>query len=98
MSFVKYHLPCPKCGGSDPVSVDEKGNGYCFSCQTYLKDYDGENETVSDIKTYQRNSMNTSQGSFNELTDRGISWDTAKKYGVKSILNSDGSINSHIYP
>tara|TARA_R110002051_G_scaffold323981_1_gene419454 strand:- start:13001 stop:14656 length:1656 start_codon:yes stop_codon:yes gene_type:complete len=98
MSFVKYHLPCPKCGGSDPVSVDEKGNGYCFSCQTYLKDYDGENETVSDIKTYQRNSMNTSQGSFNELTDRGISLDTAKKYGVKSILNSDGSINSHIYP
>ena len=98
MAFVKYHLPCPECGGSDPVSLNEDGSGYCFSCNIRIKDYYGSNENVSDIKTYQRNSMNTSEGSFNELTDRNISIDTAKKYGVKSVLNSDGSINSHIYP
>ena len=56
MSFVKFHLPCDKCGGSDPVSVDAKGNGYCFSCNTYLKNYDNGGDSitvpVSDIKTY----------------------------------------------
>ena len=77
MAFVKYHLPCPECGGSDPVSVDQDGNGYCFSCSTFLKDYENKKDNVSEIKTYQRNSMNTSQGSFNELTDRSISLDTA---------------------
>ena len=39
MSLIKHKLPCPKCGGSDPVSLDEKGAGYCFSCDTYFKNY-----------------------------------------------------------
>ena len=42
--------------------------------------------------------MNNAEGSFNPLTDRGISLETAKKYGVKSILNSSGAVCSHIYP
>ena len=102
MSFVKFHLPCDKCGGSDPVSVDAKGNGYCFSCNTYLKNYDNGGDSitvpVSDIKTYQRNSLNYSDGSFNALADRGISLDTAKKYGVKSVVDSSNKITTHFYP
>lgn len=102
MSFVKFHLPCTECGGSDPVSVDADGNGYCFSCQTYLRNYDNGGDSipapVSEIKTYQRNSLNYNDGSFNALTDRGITLDTAKKYGVKSILNSSNKITTHFYP
>ena len=94
MPFVKFHLPCTKCGGSDPVSVDQDGNGYCFSCQTYLPNYDGDSTNVSDFKTYQRNSKMTSfkEGSFQELKDRNISLNTAKTYGVKS------DDNHHYYP
>ncbi len=51
MAFVKYHLPCPECGGSDPVSLNEDGSGYCFGCNTHIKDYYGSNQNVSDIKT-----------------------------------------------
>ena len=100
MAFVKFHLPCTKCGGSDPVSVDADGHGYCFSCNTYLRNYEdgGVPDQVSDFKTYKRNAMNYSDGGFNQLSDRGISVDTAKKYGVKSILNSSNKITTHFYP
>lgn len=93
MAFVKYHLPCHKCGGSDPVSVDQDGHGYCFSCNTFLRDYDKGETTIPDIKTYQRNAnMGSDEGTFQALDDRRISLDTAKKYGVKS------SPNTHYYP
>ena len=98
MSFVRFHLPCPLCGGSDPVSVDEKGHAYCFSCNSHIKNYDGEDTEVADFKTYKRNAMNTSEGEFVELSDRGISLNTAKKYGVKAVLNSEGSPIRHMYP
>ena len=100
MAFVKYHLPCPLCGGSDPVSVDEKVHGYCFSCNTHIKNYkEGESPTdVTDFKTYQRNSMNSLEGNFVELTDRNISLNTAKKYGVKAVVNSSNVPIKHMYP
>lgn len=103
MAFVKTHLPCPDCGGSDPASLNEDGSLYCFSCDKLIKNHDSSstpsitNDPI-EFKTYRNNSMNTSDGSFNALTDRGISLDTAKKYGVKSILNSKGDIDTHIYP
>ncbi len=101
MAFVKFHLPCPECGGSDPVSVDEKGNGYCFSCNTFLRDYEG-GETITskitDLETHKRNAMNYSDGSFSALSDRNITLDTVKKYGVKSISDSSNKTVTHFYP
>jgi len=40
----------------------------------------------------------SSTGEFYALTDRNISLDTAKKYGVKSIKNQSGAIVEHTYP
>jgi len=108
--FVKFHLPCPSCGGSDPVSVNDNGSGYCFSCTKYFPNYDTpevqQPDTVTDFVEYQRNTK-MEQGSstatpnpsasFNELTDRKISLATAKKYGVRSTIR-DGKIDKHYYP
>lgn len=106
MAFVKMHLPCPRCGGSDPASLNEDGSAWCFSCAERISNYEDEvagvvpTTKVSDFKTYQRNSMNTTvnDGEFADLTDRGISVATARKYGVKVSKNSDGSIAKHHYP
>jgi twinkle protein len=99
MAFVKTHLPCPECGGSDPASLNEDGSMYCFSCDKLIPNHDNSiSPTPIEFKTYKNNSVNTSDGSFNALTDRSISLDTAKKYGVKSILNSKGEVDTHIYP
>ena len=104
MPFVKHKLPCPACGGSDPVSVNDNGSGFCFSCRTYLPNYStAEVQQDDDVETefeiHQRNSKmnNSSTATFNELTDRKISLATAKKYGVKSTTK-DGKIDKHYYP
>ena len=103
MSLIKHKLPCPKCGGSDPVSLDEKGAGYCFSCDTYFKNYMEEvegsptkNEPI-DIKPYRNNAMNNSEGEFLALTDRGISLGAAKTFGVKAVKDYNGKIVKHLY-
>jgi len=103
MPFVKHKLPCPACGGSDPVSVNDNGSGFCFSCRTYLPNYSTAEVQHNDVETefeiHQRNSKmnNSSTATFNELTDRKISLETAKKYGVKSTL-LNGKIDKHYYP
>ena len=103
MPLIKHKLPCPSCGGSDPVSVDQDGAGYCFSCQTNFFNYEKAcdsplEQTPTDIKTYRNNSMNDAEGEFVSLTDRNISIDTAKKYGVKAVTNYKGEIIKHLYP
>ena len=104
MPFVKHKIPCPACGGSDPVSVNDNGYGFCFSCRTYLPNYStAEVQQDDDVETefeiHRRNSKmnNSSTATFNELTDRKISLATAKKYGVKSTT-LNGKIDKHYYP
>ena len=38
------------------------------------------------------------EGDFNALHDRGISLTTAKKYGVRSVVNSKNEVSRHFYP
>jgi twinkle protein len=103
MAFVKHHLPCPKCGGSDPVGLNDDGSAYCFSCNTYMKNYNeetGEVEAVEELISEAPHHHNTysSGGEFYALSDRGISLETAKKYGVRSVKNHKGEIVEHSYP
>ena len=109
MGFAKYHLPCPECGGSDPVSVNDDGSGYCFSCTKFFKNYESacrssftpENDFCKqpvDIKPYRNNAMNNAEGEFIALKDRRISLKSAKTFGVKAIKNLQGEIVKHLYP
>lgn len=98
MPFVKHNLPCPECGGSDPVSQNDDGSAYCFSCNTYFKDYgtsEVQQDNITDFESYQ---PRQDGASYNALTDRGISIETAKKYGVKSTTTVGGQVTSHHYP
>tara|TARA_Y100000356_G_scaffold135238_1_gene147591 strand:+ start:2222 stop:3844 length:1623 start_codon:yes stop_codon:yes gene_type:complete len=74
--FVK-HGPCSNCGSSDAVGVYEDGHGYCFSCNTYHKDYDKDTATTKPIKS---NTTHTSLTNvrFAALTKRNISEETCK--------------------
>ena len=98
MAFVKHNLPCHSCGGSDPVSQNADGSAYCFSCNTYFKDYstsEVQQDNITDFESYQ---PRQDGASFNALTDRDISIETAKKYGVKSTTTVGGQVTSHLYP
>lgn len=105
MAFVKYQLPCPKCGGSDPVSLNDNGSAYCFSCNSYMRDYEKEMNggSVEELVTENyipkpKPTTHIQTGEYYALSDRGISLETAKKYGVKSVKNHNGEIVEHAYP
>jgi twinkle protein len=97
MAFVKFHQPCVYCGGSDPVSVNDNGTALCFSCRKWYKNYEEESNNVVDFKEEKNNLKVDSSGQFIALTDRSISQNTAKKYGVKAV-ESAGKVVQHSYP
>ena len=37
MAFKKIHQPCPDCGGTDPLAVNEDGSTKCFNCGSYKR-------------------------------------------------------------
>jgi len=53
---------------------------------------------ASVAKTLQTNTVATQQGSFEALTDRGITLETCKKYNVTVTKDFDGEITHHNYP
>ena len=109
MAFVKMHLPCTLCSSSDAAGLNEDGSAFCFSCRGYIKDYEGVTEEniieENEFEIHKRNkkmedfdqpSAQTSTG-FVELTDRKISLETAKKYGVRATI-INGEVVTHQYP
>jgi|TARA_R110000744_G_scaffold78741_2_gene155055 twinkle protein len=97
LKFTEYHLPCSKCDSSDAVSVNEDGSAKCFSCEAFFPDYKGNKTVVKTTQNYTK-TLNINGGAFGALSDRNISVDTAKKYGVKVVYDSQGRIAQHIYP
>ena len=97
-TFVKHKLPCPSCGGSDPVSMNNDGSAKCFSCGTFFTYYKNPKGTTTIKKVNNTSYLNAYTGTSGSLTDRNISEKTATKYGVRVVYNSDGSIAEHIYP
>ena len=97
--FIKHKLPCPKCGGSDPVSLNANGSAKCFSCESFFPNYE-EATTGSVVETKQptESFVSSYTGAYGELTDRGISQQTATKFGVKVVTDRNGKVTQHIYP
>ena len=100
--FVRHKLPCPSCGGSDPVSMNEDKSAHCFSCEAHFPNYvdacDGKIMDTNPRPKVSNTFLNTYNGSFGALTDRCISEDTAKKYGVRHVVSADNKVSQHIYP
>jgi twinkle protein len=92
------HSTCSNCGSSDANSQYEDGSWWCFSCHTYTKKEEGDNDMASVAKTLQTNTVATQQGSFEAITDRGITLETCKKYNVTVTKDFDGEITHHNYP
>jgi twinkle protein len=98
--FVKHRQPCPSCNGSDPVSINEDGSAKCFSCGTFFTDYKNPNGVtqINIAPKLEKTFFDSYRGTFGALTDRGISEEVSKKYGVRVVYHKDGSVAEHIYP
>ena len=82
-TFVETCLPCPECGSSDALAVNEDGSTKCFSCGTF--DPIGNSERIYDKQmtkktTEKLNPNGFIRGEALAITPRGINLDTCKKY------------------
>jgi twinkle protein len=100
LKFIKYHQPCPACGSSDALSINENGSGKCFSCQKFFPNLDSSLNLNQENANMQETikEVNAHGGVFAKLTDRNISKETAEKYGVKVVYDTNGTLAQHIYP
>ena len=83
LKFVKKHQPCSKCGSSDALSINEDGSSKCFSCDEFFPRNKVNNETIEQDELTIIEDDNKQEGVFAPLSDRQISLETAKKYGVR---------------
>lgn len=94
MTFVKSKLPCPlpDCDSSDGYHVDEKGDGFCFSCNRPNKDT-GE-PLAKEVKTPV--GLTPLTDVHRGFVDRGFTEDTIKRYRVN--VGKEGSPYVAKYP
>lgn len=71
MPFVSTHKPCPDCGSSDALSIDDRGWSTCFSCST-------RKAPEGNIVTLQQPSPD--EGKYLPIQDRRISSATCRLY------------------
>ena len=95
LKFIKKHQPCPNCGSSDARSINENGTSKCFSCNKFFKS-DGSHIDQESVSVFENKPEQ--EGVYASLSDRQISLETAKKYGVKISYNTKGVIAKHYYP
>jgi len=101
LKFIKYHQPCPACKSSDALSINEDGSAKCFSCNEFFPNKNNINTykpKVNDTMQETIRELNAHGGIYAKLTDRGISKESAEKYGVKVVYDSSGKLAQHIYP
>ena len=97
LKFVKKHQPCPNCGSSDARSINNNGTSKCFSCEKFFKSYENK-ETIERDEIATVETKIEQEGVYAPLSDRQISLETAKKYGVRISYDSKGVIAKHHYP
>jgi twinkle protein len=98
-NFVK-HVPCPSdsCGSSDACAIFDDGHMFCFSCRSFFpgdESYKKEHDMPFDNNNYQQPAV---KGYISAITDRGITKETAEKYGVRIQQDSSGAVVKHYYP
>jgi twinkle protein len=84
------HIACPdkdNCGSSDGYCIDEKGKGYCFSCQKGFNNGSVDFEDEKENERYDTGKLSNLKvgGAYQFLKDRGISRDTCEFFDVKVV-------------
>ena len=77
MGWQQTHLPCPDCGSSDALSINDEGWSVCFSCEKRKPPVDGK-PTIK--PTSKRMTDLLTDLEFVALPKRGITIDTCKKF------------------
>lgn len=91
-SFVEVNLPCPECGSSDALAINEDGSTKCFSCGTFdpIANRETKENMRTEKKTTRPNPHGFIKGEALPIAPRGINLDTCKKYSYHIGKNDYG--------
>lgn len=87
-SFIETNQPCPDCGSSDALAINEDGSTKCFSCESFNPKGGGQEKLNPTMK--KQNNFEYLKGEASPLPARGIHLDTCKKYNYKVGKNEKG--------
>jgi len=94
MTYLKTHQPCPDCGGSACVTVNDWGT-YCHKCN--IKKYDKDTTQMEpEKKVIPMNTQKKADFKYSDIADRKISLATCKKYDV-SVAKEGNMVTQHQY-
>jgi twinkle protein len=103
MAFIQHNAKCPSCG-KNHLSINADGSSKCFyaTCNAFHpapnKESNVSNITQPAVERKVKPMQTSTEGTYAALTDRRISEDTARKYGVKVVHGMDGKPREHQYP
>lgn len=91
--LIRAHIPCSKCGSHD-ANAEYTDHYYCYSCGTRVpKD---KTETITLLERKQIRMEQIEEGKIREIADRRITEETARKFGVRTLVK-DHRIAKHFY-
>ena len=92
MNYIKTHQPCPDCGSTDALCINEDGSTFCFSCERRkgAEEMDIEVGVLEDIEDFTVPAL--TEGIVKSIADRGITKSTCRAYGVTQL------VDTHLYP
>ena len=101
----KDHQSCPICGHHKCLTVFSNGNAWCHSHNSdgdspwnYAEALKNRSSETPNPKPQLITPTKIEGDVFSSLDDRKISEDTARKYGVTVVFNTQGKIVQHLYP
>jgi len=95
-NFVKY-TPCENCGSSDAKALYDDGQTHCYACDTHGRIDKNTGEFMkAQPKVVKMEQMTNQTFTYSAITDRRISLETCRKYGV-GISRSGTVIDHHKY-
>lgn len=71
------HQPCPDCGSSDALLINDDGSTYCFSCETHKPATNSNNTIKSPL------SEDFIKGVIRDIPDRCLTLKTCQKYNYR---------------
>jgi twinkle protein len=82
MGFVRTHQPCPDCGSSDALSINDDGSTRCFSCDTFTPSKDSSMTVSAPVAPSKPPAALPADSYIGAIHNRRISMSAAEKYGV----------------
>ena len=84
--------PCDECGSSDANHHYPDGQTHCFVCETHK--FPKEVTTMATVQPTHTNNLSSSRlAEYNDIPDRKITKDTAKKFNT--LTKKKGSMTTH---